>query len=51
MEVMMAEDKVVKTSLNIKEKLLQDFKIHCIKQGVSMSEKIDEIIRKEIKGK
>lgn len=47
----MSGDKVVKTSLNIKEKLLQDFKIYCIKQSVSMSEKIDEIIRKEIKGK
>lgn len=45
------EDKIIKTSINIEEKLLKEFKIYCIKQGVSMTDKIDEIIRKEIKNK
>lgn len=47
----MADEQIVKTSINIKEKLLEDFKIYCIKNKISMTEKIDELIRKEIKGK
>ena len=42
-------DKIVKTSINIKEKLLESFKIYCIKKKVSMTEKIDELITKELK--
>lgn len=45
----MTEENIVKTSINIKEKLLEDFKIYCIKNKVSMTDKIDELIRKEIK--
>lgn len=45
----MVDEQVVKTSINIKEKLLEDFKIYCIKNKVSMTDKIDELIRKEIK--
>lgn len=43
------EEQVAKTSINIKEQLLEDFKIYCIKNKVSMTDKIDELIRKEIK--
>jgi len=45
----METEKIVKTSINIKEKLLEDFKIYCIKNKISMTEKMDELIRKEIK--
>lgn len=48
-ETMTKEEQVVKTSINIKEQLLEDFKIYCIKNKVSMTDKIDELIRKEIK--
>jgi hypothetical protein len=41
-------EKTIKTSINIKEKLLEDFKIYCIKNKVSMTDKIDELIRKEV---
>jgi hypothetical protein len=45
----MAKEEIVKTSININEQLLEDFKIYCIKNKVSMTDKIDELIRKEIK--
>lgn len=45
----MPDEKIVKTSINIKEKLLEDFKIYCIKNKISMTDKIDELIRKEMK--
>ena len=46
---MVNEEQIVKTSINIKEKLLEEFKIYCIKNKISMTDKIDELIRKEIK--
>jgi len=42
------DEKIVKTSINIREKLLEDFKIYCIKNKVSMTEKLEEMIKKEI---
>ena len=42
------DEKIVKTSINIREKLLEDFKIYCIKNKVSMNEKLEEMIKKEI---
>jgi hypothetical protein len=38
----------IKTSIIIDEKLLEDFKIYCIKNKVTMTDKLDELIRKEI---
>lgn len=46
---MVSEENIVKTSINIREQLLEDFKIYCIKNKISMTDKIDELIRKEIK--
>ena len=39
----------IKASFNVDEKLWDDFKIWCIKNKVTMTDKIDELIRKEIK--
>ena len=38
-------NKVIKTSINIEEKLLENFKIYCIKNKISMTEKLNELIR------
>ena len=43
------DEKIVKTSINIREKLLEDFKIYCIKNKVSMTEKLEEMIKEVMK--
>lgn len=49
MKETMAEDKVVKMSININKKLLDSFKIYCIKKEITMTEKIMELIMEELK--
>ena len=36
------------SSIRINPKLWEDFKIYCIKNKVSMTEKLEEMIKKEI---
>ena len=42
-------DETINTSIRVNSKLWEDFKIWCIKNKVSMSEKLEEIIRSIIK--
>ncbi len=37
------------TSIKIKRSIWEDFKIHCIKKKIEMSEKLEELITKELK--
>lgn len=46
---MTTENKTIKTSMNINKELLRKFKIYCIGKGVSMTDKLNELIAKEIK--
>jgi len=39
------------TSIKIKPSIWDDFKIYCIKQKIEMSEKLEELILKELKRK
>lgn len=37
------------TSIKIDEAIWRDFKIHCIKKGIDISELIEKMIKKEVK--
>jgi hypothetical protein len=37
------------SSIRINPKLWEDFKVYCIRKGIAMSEKLEELITKEIK--
>lgn len=39
----------ITTSIRIKEKIWEDFKIWCIKNKISMSEKLEEVIKEVMK--
>ncbi len=39
----------IKASFNVNSKLWEDFKIYCIKKKVTMTEKLEELIMKEMK--
>lgn len=39
------------TSLKIEEDLWKDVKIHCIKQGKDISDYLETLIKKDLKGK
>jgi hypothetical protein len=45
----MVEEERIKTSIWIKKELWKKFNIFCIEKEISMSEKLEEIINKEIK--
>ena len=44
-----AMDKQIKASFNVDEKLWDDFKIWCIKNKVTMTEKLEELLKKVLK--
>jgi len=41
----MTKEETINTSVRVNSKLWEDFKIWCIKNKISMSEKLDELIR------
>ena len=43
------ESEIINTSIRVNSKLWEDFKIWCIKNKVSMSEKLEEVIKKVMK--
>jgi hypothetical protein len=44
----MANKETSTSSIRIEPKLWMDFKLYCIKNRVAMSEKLEEMIKKEI---
>jgi len=43
------ESEIINTSIRVDSELWEDFKIWCIKNKISMSEKLDELIREVLK--
>lgn len=42
-------DEIIKTSISINSKLWEEFKVWCIKNKISMSEKLEELLKKTLK--
>ena len=45
----MPKEETINTSIRVNSKLWEDFKIWCIKNKISMSEKLDELIKEVLK--
>jgi len=41
-------DEIINSSIRVNVKLWEDFKIACIKNKISMSEKLEELINEEL---
>lgn len=39
----------IKASFNVDEKIWEDFKIYCIKKKLTMTEKLEEVIKEVLK--
>ncbi len=42
-------DNQIKASFNVNEKIWEDFKIYCIKKKLTMTEKLEEMIKEVLK--
>lgn len=47
----MDDEKRVTTSIKFDPELWKDVKIHCIKQGIDISDYLEELVRKDLKKK
>jgi len=45
----MTKEETINSSIRVNAKLWENFKIYCIKQKIEMSEKLEELIKKELK--
>lgn len=43
------ENETTNTSVRVNAKMWEDFKIYCIKHKISMSEKLEEVIKEVLK--